>query len=994
MAPNRTQMYSLLMSFERDMRQILDHYVVSMVGIENTLGEMAENTQLRQSQEGHMDESLLEWLDLRQEYDLLNRHRAYLPEGLGREVRELTDEINVIEPIRHTIMHGRPLRSQHPEQLVSALNKFVQPQWRQLRNALRSMEQDSLWTPEEALPEPINDGIHHNLPLPDYDETGVLGRDNEIAKLLIELKRGRDSVITLTGEGGIGKSALALEIAYRLLDDDECPFQLVLWVSLKTERLTVHGIEEIANSVDSLLGAAKYLGSSLTEVDFMGGVRELAETIGDIPTLLCLDNLETISGDDFVQLYETLPASVSYLVTSRQGIGQIERRFPIGPLQEKDSLLLLNQLVRYRDVATLKTISIETRKEIVRRFRHSPLALRWYILSVEAGRDPLDLIHDQTQLLNFCVLSVYETLSESAKLVLTAMHILSRSVTTDDLVVLAKIPPRQVQEALQELVKGSLVTYALSSSMVTSVEVSETAQAFLNRLVGPDDSFRQQIAENEREFRKFSEKNRADNNARSLFPMVLRLRSDEDRPTASILRQALQVARRGDYELSLDLIGQAKTLSPEYWEVYRVEGFVQSRVNPLVSGARYQRAYELTTTDEHRAVTAHFYASHLARNEHDLDGALTYAREAHRILNWNDTARSLGNILVWAGEFDEGIALLESALQDTEGRERVVTLTAIVDGLRRHSERALNQEKYPLKAWDLCWRAWLVGLDEFNSGMSDTRFIHTALEAAIQGLAVMKVAVKHDVKLPCANVLLGTIADRASKFALDSTMLNMTVFELRSLQQLVQEHVGIASAIESLISASDQEAFAMRHESSEKVVEVHDGDWARGVIVNIASSRGYGFISHPEHPDNVFFHVSSLRDSSQFSKLRIGETIELVAIRDSDGRARAESVRRIEMDDVRRIEMDDEEQTIILNARRVSGPDIFRDLLSVVTSKTDLRYVFAHTDSEDSLNVLVHKDRFPTLESYEKISIGSELKLTVKKNDEGLWSASSVEVVS
>ena len=53
-------MFSLFMSFERDMRATLDHYVVSTLGIDDTLGELVKNALLRQIKGDDPDSSLPE----------------------------------------------------------------------------------------------------------------------------------------------------------------------------------------------------------------------------------------------------------------------------------------------------------------------------------------------------------------------------------------------------------------------------------------------------------------------------------------------------------------------------------------------------------------------------------------------------------------------------------------------------------------------------------------------------------------------------------------------------------------------------------------------------------------------------------------------------------------------------------------------------------------------------------------------------------------------
>jgi hypothetical protein len=461
-------MYALIDAFERDLRGLLRRFVQSQIDDDTVVfGGMLTDLEARRDADPEgTGADLVDYLDLRPAYDLLNKHRRYLPSELSKQVRELTGELDTILPIRHRVMHSRPLVSGDFDRITSALVKFDFAFWPGTWRIIQFLQADGSWTPEDTF-EPLEDRVRHNLPQSEHDETGLVGRDDEVITICKALKRKRDSVITLCGEGGIGKTALAIEIAYRLLDDPEEPFDLILWTSLKTERLTGLGVQALNDSAADLVGIASQLGAG-ARADFSGGIVELADALQGFKPLIVIDNLETINGSDFVELYENLPDNVSYLVTSREGIGQLERRMEVGPLSERDALSLLNQLIKYRNVPILQSISGTARKEIVQRLRCSPLAVRWFILSTEAGKNPLDSIRHQDELLKYCVSSVYENLEPNSVEVFIAMEVLRRPVTPDDLVLLLGRSVSDIASALRQLTRGSLVRSKLSgdSSMV------------------------------------------------------------------------------------------------------------------------------------------------------------------------------------------------------------------------------------------------------------------------------------------------------------------------------------------------------------------------------------------------------------------------------------------------------------------------------------------------------------------------------------------------
>lgn len=983
MRPNRLQMFSLISAFERDLREMLKHYVVHHLGEIETLGEYVAQAELRRAQDGAIGDSLLEWLDIRPEYELLNRHRTHLPAGLAQELRELTLELEVIEPIRHTIMHSRPLRPQDAERLFTALSKFVQPQWNELRNVIKQLNADATWTPEESLPEIVQERVKHNLPLTDYDETGLLGRDSELKQITTALKRRRDSVITLTGEGGIGKSALALATAYNLLDDSMSPFEMVLWVTLKTERLTAYGVEQITNSIETLNGATSYLEEVAGSVTPIGELDALANEIGDTSTLIIFDNLETISGEEFLRLYETLPTTVSYLVTSRQGIGQVERRFPVGPLKEADALDLLNQLIRSRSVKGLQKISGETRKVLVQKLRYSPLAIRWYVLSVEAGRDPLESIHDQSELVNYCVGNVFHGVGTDARLCLTAMHLIDRPVFADDLVVLTKMSVPEVRAALQELVRGSLVTHSTSDDLKTLVQISESAKAYLNSSSSQDEALQASVEALELQLTQFEGRRQQDENQRSLAPIVIRTRSATDRPVAFLLREAMLASQSGDYQGALLKIGEARELSPEYWEVWRVDAFLQAPRNPASASSKYRQAYSLAKENpEHRAVVAHFFAGHLARNEHNLEEAEPFAREAHEALKLADTARALGSLLIWRHEFDEGLSLLMStyAEPDLRGKSRLITVTALTDGYRRKGEHALQHDANPFLAWNACWVGWNFGARELDRGISDSRLLESLLECAKTALQSLRVAHESGIAIEGHSALFAGVQRRLKRlsvrtqgfeyFAQEVQRLSHTGFATSRLNELL-------STLADMSASSSADALSGREKPTEDT-------WIPGLIHSIKDRDGYGFIEHEDYPENIFFHRSALEESVKLTDLTRGDTINFVVDVDQFGRHRAKRV-RIESISVSQIQ-----EVIDGQIPRIESEKPAEDLVDGFVEFAGNKFSFAVTDLDGYPDVMVREDVVEGSGLMASLRIGDRVRLRVLEEDSGKARATEI----
>ena len=204
------------------------------------------------------NEDLLAYLDLGDMVQLLNRHKSKIRNIYSSEVEKATRNIQErgIYGIRKRVMHPiRPLEAEDLPVLMSIpmalYTESPNMSWERLLEGARLAQSydtnldvsvPSYWIEEE--------NISHNLPTPDFDDTGFIGRQTE-RRQLKSLLESNHSVVTVVGVGGIGKTALALRVCHDIIEDPESKLDRIVWVSLKTQTLTTDGIRTIADSVDT-----------------------------------------------------------------------------------------------------------------------------------------------------------------------------------------------------------------------------------------------------------------------------------------------------------------------------------------------------------------------------------------------------------------------------------------------------------------------------------------------------------------------------------------------------------------------------------------------------------------------------------------------------------------------------------------------------------------------------------------------------------------------
>jgi LuxR family glucitol operon transcriptional activator len=233
--------------------------------------------------------------------------------------------------------------------------------------------------------------IAHNLPQPWYGE--FIGRRSELSeiwKVLRPYPASRYHVITIDGVGGVGKTSIALEAAYKYVREHAFipeveRFDAVVWASAKRDVLTPEGIvssephlrniDDIYNALADVLRASEIRAGSFDQGTLS---RKLLATSR---VLIVIDNLETVDDPKVMTFLKELPEPSKAIVTSRHRSidGAIQIR--VGGLGEADGLALVIEEARKKQTP----ISIADASQIADRTEGVPLAIVWTVGQIALG---------------------------------------------------------------------------------------------------------------------------------------------------------------------------------------------------------------------------------------------------------------------------------------------------------------------------------------------------------------------------------------------------------------------------------------------------------------------------------------------------------------------------------------------------------------------------------------------------------------------------------
>ncbi|MFL5804317.1 MAG: tetratricopeptide repeat protein [Roseiflexaceae bacterium] len=364
----------------------------------------------------------------------------------------------------------------------------------QLRDDLRRLPAEPL---PAALPAPARllaerPWPWHNLPQRSY--TRFVGRKEELEKLtrlLLPYPRSRHFLVTLDGIGGVGKSALAIELAYRYRDDyaalpEDERFDAIVWASAKRTLLTASGIQQRQQTFSTLADLYREIATVLEQPAILqadeGQRRGLVErTLAAQRTLLIVDNLETVDDEELLSFLRELPDPTKAIVTTRHRI-DIAYTIRLAGMPEPDAqALMLVEAARKnvplfpaddrRPTADDRRPTTDDRPPITdfsddlyRRTGGVPLAIVWSIGLMSLGHSVESVLRrlgsGQSDIARFCFAeSVARIRERDAYKLLLALALFERSVNRQMLGEVAGLGDDIIgrDDGLAELLQLSLV---------------------------------------------------------------------------------------------------------------------------------------------------------------------------------------------------------------------------------------------------------------------------------------------------------------------------------------------------------------------------------------------------------------------------------------------------------------------------------------------------------------------------------------------------------
>lgn len=675
---SRMTVYALLSGLEEDLRIAIK----SRLGAEDYNDEKFDSQLISRSklrlekeigasyEEPTLD-NLVDYFDLGDTYQIINSNQASFDTDFSQAIKTRTKQFEKIIPIRNRVMHIRPLNfddlplvSDFCSELMN--NSFYS--WDNLEDTFRRLNDDPSFVLDLKIPviDSDKDRIPHNLPLPDFDETGLIGRDI-LVKQVKKLCLGGFPVISIVGEGGVGKSALALKVAYELLEEEANPFDAVVWVTSKTTQITVNEIRDIKGAITSSIGVLQEISSQLSGVDSSDPLAEIIEYLGTFKIALFIDNLETIMDQNIHKFVSSLPDGSKLIITSRIGLGAYEYPIKLGGIEESYAAKLIRTLGQLRNVKSIATQDEVTLRRYANRMYLNPGYIKWFVSAIQTGVSAEAVLQNSSLFLEFCMSNVYQFLSQDTRDLTTTMQCAPGWKDIAELSYLSGFEAIRIQKALQELMTTNMLAESskpTGGSVKTTYQLAELARAYLNKHHRPSNAFQQKVKGNRNKLNSVVEMRSATNGNR-YSPLNIKVRSKADRVIVKMLHDAMKHLRVAANEPAYEILEEAKRLAPDYFEVPRVLAYFHQK-NGNYPEAR--ESHELAIALAPNTAQLHYwFGKFILHEEESVDDAVDQFEIARKLdVSSPEIAISLSRGYMFQHKFSDVRTLIDELSEKLE----------------------------------------------------------------------------------------------------------------------------------------------------------------------------------------------------------------------------------------------------------------------------------------------------------------------------------------
>lgn len=582
-----------------------------------------------------------------------------------------------------------------------------------IENLLEEPQELVTKVPIEFYEDEYTEKIINNLPIADYEyEGGFVGRADDEEKIIKMLKSNMHRVITIAGAGGVGKSALTLKIVNDIIRDSLVEYDFIVWVSAKENKLSYLGIEDLEPTLknydellDTILNVVGFDADSYGDDDNKkeSDINDLFDACDRV--LLIIDNLETITDERIINFILDSHPNVNFIITSRRGLGQVERRYDLKELKEKDAIHLFRIICKEKGLQELQIADESLIRSYVKKVYCYPLAIKWVLGQAALGKDimcVIDGINEQSSdISKFCFEQVFSDLSIEAKSILYALCLDNDAVPKGVLKYISNLDDISFEDCIHDLLIVSLIlpeqkVNKQNGEINSYYSLLPLTRGYVKVELDKNKDIKSQLQE-----RMVTVETTLEEAERAKVQYRFSLSNfgatTEEEKIASMLAQtAYQKYQAGSYLDAVETFKKAVDIAPRFASIYRNWAIIESMESHWAEAdALMEKASKLNKDD----TQIWLVWGNIKRKSDKIKEAYNYYEKASKLSpKDNVVLNSYAQAISRLGDFQRADKLYKEALELVEGiphnKHLIINYTSIAENLKKWAEALVEDRDY------------------------------------------------------------------------------------------------------------------------------------------------------------------------------------------------------------------------------------------------------------------------------------------------------------
>ena len=658
----RVEMFSICSSVEYDLKKYI---IETNSDIKFTLEMKSKAAERKANSKDDVD--ILNQLDLGDFVSIISA--SPYEYGINNDKsRELVSFFEKIIPVRNRVMHTKPLELGDRATLIEVMQyidaKITWIEWTELKNVREIIENDSsqLLSQKYIGIKEYNPRVFHNLPLPEFDDTGFVGRKRDIKEITELILNKKSQVISVVGNGGMGKTSTVVKILYDLLENPDNPFEAIIWITLKTKTLSNGEFVEIKDSIKSINEAFEKSKLEMLFNENENAMDSVIEFMEVFNVLLVLDNMETVNTGEVNNFLRRVPDKSKVLITSRLGIGEFEVRQKIEGLSKNDAITYFRELSKYYGLELHKQNDEEIYKVINGSLYNNPLSIKWYISGIYSGTDARKMLGHKDDLIEFCISNIFDKLSETSRKILQLFLLQNNKLTYG----LIDYYIGENELVLKPAVNELLSTYMIQASSGDYI-MNEMSREYISLKYPPDNDFVKEVFAKRKVLNGILQQVKVYSEQAPYNPNTIsfNLKSIDEQLATYHLKEALAYGKEKKWDKCSEEVEKAQGIEPDFFEVYKVKAFLEAEKRELYGAIKnYGIALSKCKKDKERARVCYLFSIFYTIKMQDTDSALEFILKAENFApDSNDILLEKVRVQTFLGKYEDAEILWKEVKQ-------------------------------------------------------------------------------------------------------------------------------------------------------------------------------------------------------------------------------------------------------------------------------------------------------------------------------------------